>query len=491
MTALILYAVHSALALVLTVASFGPPRLRRALTLGAAGVGAAAGVAVAVLGSSELVWRTTTLASPRAAVAGSAVACAWILAAAHDRARTPRVGALVGLASSAVLVASLNDWVVPALLFWLGSSAALIALAAHGGLRTGAILAIVVSDLLVAGSFTVQALGDGIWTFPSTLSAVPLGLALLGFVVRSAALPRIGVWETLDSPAVPALPLLLGGSLAIVGPPLASAGPQVAVTALIAALACCGATLAPSKVRLSVLGAWPAWLSLGLIAVAPRSFELAALSGLLALTSVTLLAPAAPRAQTAGGLVIGFLPLTVGFVAIATTALAAFDKASETGSTADSLAWSAVAALLPAVVASGLALGARLGSAGGSRSPASAPSLALWALLIAGVTAGLFGVGAGSGLLGPPGEVLALQAGALVAGSAAAVVASRRTNEKPRHRQGRRLEAESGVLVYSEDGGDAAVVASLAALISLGAIVTVGYLTVEGLSSGFLPPSTF
>ncbi|MDQ4058867.1 MAG: hypothetical protein M3124_07060, partial [Actinomycetota bacterium] len=239
MNPLILYSVHTALALVLIVAIGLPAGLRRGFTIGAAALGSAAGVAVALLGSADLAWRTTTLSSPRAVIVGAAVASAWALVGVVEQARKPPVGALVGIASSALLVASLNDWVVPALLFWLASSVALVALVSIGGARSGAILAIVGSDLLLVGSFSLAALDGRVWTIPGSLSGLSLGLGVAAFVVRSGALPRVGGWETIDSPAVPALPLLLGGSLALAGVPLSGSGPWVAVGALASAVACC------------------------------------------------------------------------------------------------------------------------------------------------------------------------------------------------------------------------------------------------------------
>lgn len=492
MTALVLYAVHTALALALMVALGFPPNLRRIITIGAAALGTAGGVAVAVLGSEELVWRTTTLSSPRAVIVGAAVACAWALVGALERARHPAIGALVGIASSALLVASLNDWVVPALVFWLASSVALVALVSIGGPRTGAILAIVGSDLLLTGSFSLAALDGRVWTIPGSLSHVSLGLAVGAFVVRSGALPRIGAWETIDSPAVPALPLLFGGSLAVAGVPLSGAGPWVAAGALALAVACCLVSVAGVTMSMAVVGAWPAWLSLGLIAASPRSLQPVAIGALLALTVVCLWPATQGRARAGRGLALSLLPPSAGFVAVASGALVAFDNAANAESNTTSLVWSAVAALLPVALASGIALGARAAECCTVRSADPVAAVAVWTLVAVGIIIGMLpsGVlGAGKEVLGESSRVFVLQGAALGLGGVAALGA-RRGTPSPEAEPGR-LEVDTGALTYSDDRSDVVVMLGLAGLIALGTLGAVAYLTLEGLSYGFLAPANF
>ena len=495
MTALILYSVHTALALALAlVVALGfPSGFRRIISVGAAVLGTGAGVAVAVLGSEELVWRTTTLSSPRALIVGTAVACAWALVGVLERARNPVAGALVGIASSALLVSSLNDWVVPALLFWLASSVALLALVSIDGARTGALLAIVGSDLLVAGSFSLAALDERVWTIPGPLSGLSLGLAVAAFVVRSGALPRIGGWETLDSPAVPALPLLLGGSLAVLGVPLSGSGPWVAAGALGLAVACCLISVAGITMSMAVVGAWPAWLSLGLVAAAPQSLQPIAIGVLLALTVVCLWPVTLGRARAGRGLALSLLPPSAGFVAIVTGALVAFDNAANAESTTTSLVWSAVAALLPVVLASGIALGARSAGRCHLRSADPVAAAAVWALVAIGLIIGMLPaavLGSGEDIVGDSSKVFVLQCAALGLGMAAALIAGRKTPSREPE-PGARLEVDVGSLTYSDDRGDVAVMLGLAGLIALSTLGAVGYLTFEGLSYGFLPPASY
>lgn len=493
MTALILYAVHTLLAVVLTITIVVPRGLKGIVTVMAAALGVAAGVAVAVLGSEELVWRTTTLSAPRALIVGTAVASAWVLVGVLEGARNPAVGALVGVASSALLVASLNEWVVPALLFWLASSVALLALVSLERVRTGAVLAIVGSDLLLAGSFCLEALDGRVWTIPGSITGLPLGLAVAAFVVRSGALPRVGGWETLDSPAAPALPLLLGGSLAVAGVPLSGSGPWIATGALVAAVACCLLAVAGARISMALAGAWPAWLSLGLAASAPQALQPIALAVLITMTVVWLWPATLGRARAARGLALSLLPPSAGFVAIVTGVLTAFDRAEHAGSTATSLIWSAVAALLAVALASGVALGARAASRTRSHSEGSVATVAVWAVAALGLGVGLLPaevLGSGRDVIGDSTRVLVLQGVALGLGAAAALVAWRRTLSRSSVPQ-TQLEVDTGSLGYSDDRADVAVMLVVAALIALGTLGAVGYLTFEGLSYGFLPPSNF
>jgi hypothetical protein len=383
--------------------------------------------------------------------------------------------------------------VVPALLFWLASSAALLALVSFDGMRTGAVLAIVGSDLLLAGSFSLHALDGRVWTVPGSMSGLPLGLAVVAFVVRSGALPRVGPWETLGSPAAPALPLLLGGSLAVAGVPLSGSGPWIAAGALAAAVACCLVSVAGDGMSMALAGAWPAWLSLGLVAAAPNALQPIALGALLTLTGVSLWPATVGRARAARGLALSLLPPSAGFGAIVTGALVAFDSAEHAGSMSTSLIWSAVAALLAVAVASGVALGARAASR--ARSPSRDPvaAVAVWVVAAVGLCVGLLPaevLASGRDIVGGPSKVLVLQGVALGLGGAAAPVAWRRTpSSQPEPQAG--LEVDANSLSYSDDRGDVAVMLGLATLVALGTLGAVGYLTLEGLSYGFLPPSNF
>jgi hypothetical protein len=483
----ILYSVHVVLALLLVAAVFTPRRWRRAILVGAATIGSAAGIALAVAAAGdEAVWRSTTLGQPRGVIAGAAVACAWLLAGALGNDRTLGSAALVGLASSGVLLATLNDWVVPGLALWLASSVALVALLSQDEVRVGALLAIGLSDLALVGAFALHALDDRVWTVPESLGGLPLGLALASLVVRSGALPLTGVWEALDSPAAPALPLFLGGPLALLGVPLSAAGPWLAVAALVAALGLCGAALAARELSLSLLGSWPVWLSLGLLVAAPAALQAGALAALFAVTMVALCTATRGVARAAGGLLLGFLPPTAGWVAIVAAAVLAFDR---TGG--PSVVWSLVAGLLLLAVAAGVALAARLARRSAHNSSDVRPTVAASVLLIAGLCLGLAPpsvLGLARDTLGDFDRALSLSGTALILALVAGTIAYRRGAGKAGF-VAPEVEATTATLVYSEDRADTAVMVGVVALIAVGTLAIVVYLAIEGLSYGFLPPS--
>jgi hypothetical protein len=489
-SSVILYSVHTLLAVMLAVGTLAPRRWRRAILLVAAMVGCLAGIALALAAGDETVWRSTTLEQPRGAIGGAAVACAWLLAGALGDDRTLGPAALVGLASTAILLAALGDWIVPALTLWLASSVALVALVSQGGPRVGALLAIGLSDLGLVGAFALHALDERVWTLPGSLSGFPLALAAVSFAVRSGALPRVGIWETLDSQAAPALPLLLGGPLAFLGMPLAGAGPWFSLVALAVALGLGGAALLGAELKLSVFGAWPVWLSLGLIVAAPAVLLPAALAALLAMSAVGLWPATHSLARASRGLLLGFLPLTAGWIAIAGTAVHAFNRAGASAGP-QSVAWTLLAGLLPLTVAVGVALAARIAQQTGPNISEETATWAARALFVAGLCLGLLpssSLGLARDVLGEVDRTLALNVAAAALALVAGAIAYKRVSTKAEV-VGDQIEASDGTLVFSEDRADTAVIVGVFALIALGSFATVIYLALEGLSYGFLPPS--
>jgi len=486
----ILYSVHTLLAVVLAAGTLAPPKWRRPILLVVATVGCVGGVALALASGDDTVWRSTTLEQPQGPIAGAAVACAWLLAGALGSDRTLGSAALVGLASTGILIATLGDWIVPALALWLASSVALVALVSLGGLRAEAMLALGVSDLALVGAFALHALDERAWTVPLSLDGLPLALVAASFVVRSGALPRMGIWATLDSRAAPALPLLLGGPLALLGVPLSGSGPWVSIAVLVVALGLGGSALFGRELRLSVIGAWPVWLSVGLIAAAPAVLIPAALAALLALSAVALWPATHGQARAGRGLLLGFLPLTAGWMAVVGTAVVAFDRegASPSGRP---VAWSVIAGLLPLTVAAGVALAARVAR---QTAPDTSEATAAWAgrvLFVAGLCLGLLppsALGLARDTLGDLDRVLALNGAAVVLAFVAGAIAYRR-GPRSAPSAGAPVEASGGTLVYSEDRADVAVIVGVFALIAVGSLATFVYLAIEGLSYGFLPPS--
>jgi hypothetical protein len=486
----ILYAVHSSLALLLAGGMFLPKGWRRPVLIVAAALGCAGGLAVALEVGSESVWRSTTLEQPSGAVAGSAVACAWLLAGVLGNRRTLGSAALVGLASSGLLLASLNDWIVPALIFWLASSVAVMLLLASDGIRVGALFAVALSDLALVGALSLHALDDRTWTLPTSLDGLGLWLALGALVVRTGAIPALGVWESLGTRSAPALPLLVGGPLALLGPLLAGAEPWAAVGAVVGALACCVLALTDPDLRISVVGAWPVWLSLGLLLAAPATLRVSSVAALLAVTATALWPSTEGLGRGPRGFLLGSLPATPGFLALVAGAVLAFERTTEASTPGVSAPWGALAALLLLVVAASVALGARIA---GQTEPGQTDPLAGWSLRA------LFLIGLVLGLAPPsfwglpehiPGQRAPWLIGAALALALVAALAAHRRSPSAAPAP-ERLEAHPGVIVYASEGEDVAVMVGVAALIGLGSLAAVVYLAVEGLSYGFLPPSNF
>ena len=486
MSPVILYSVHIVLALVLTIGLFAPLSWRRGILVAVATTGCLAGIGLAVVAGDETVWRSTTLGRPAGTIAGAAVACAWLLVGARGDERTLGAGALVGLASGGMILAVLGDWVVPTLVLWLATSFALVGLVSQGGPRAGALLAIGVSDLALVGALALAALDERVWTMPRTLWGLPLALALASFVVRSGAVPMAGVWETLDSPAAPALPLMLGGPLALFGGSLSGAGPGFAAAALVVALGLAAAALWESETRLSLLGSWPAWLALALLGASPAALQPAGVGALLAVTVVAFW-PGGGLGRVARGLLVGYLPPTVGWVALVLIASRALDRAAASGGAGRSPAWSLIAGLLPLTIAAGVALGSRaaLSRAGGAFDVRT--TIAAGALVVAGASTGAASavMEPTRDLLGELDRVAVLGGVALAAALVAAAIAYRRP---PPPAETAETEAIVGSLVYSEDRADIAVAVGVFALVALASLAAVTYLALEGLNYGFLPP---
>ncbi len=474
----------------LTLGVVLPVRWRRQLVPACASLGCAGGVAIALLASNEWAWRSTTLAPPGGIVAGVAVACAWLLAGALGDEKTQASAALTGVASAALLAATLNDWVVPALMFWLASSVALVALGSQGGVRVGTVLSVAVSDLALAGALTIEAFDERAWTMPESLGGVALGLALVSFVVRSGALPAVGVWESLDTPGVPALPLLMGGPLALLGPLLSGGGAWSAVGALLLGLICCTGALLEADLRLSLVAAWPLWVSAGLIAAAPFTLTPASLAALFAATAVCLWPATHGSARAERAFLLSLPPATAGFGAIVATAVLAFERAAGASSIAQAAPWSALAALLPATVAAGVALGARSAQQSSPHHGSTLATAGVRVLFGAAILVGLTPpsvLGLPEDTLGETSGVLPLYASAVLLGLGAAAVVARRAPPSVAGPPG--LEVRIGTLALTEDRADMAVVVGVAVVVALGTLAALVVLVLEGYRYGFLPPS--
>lgn len=448
-------------ALVLPAAFLPGPTRRRAIEV-ASVLGAGLGVALVFAGESGAAgWRTVGFEPRFAAPAGVAAAAAWVVtgALAGRRGRAEEV-ALTGVAATGLVLAATGRYVVPALIFWLCSSAALAAAARVRGRWIWAVLAS--SDAAVCVAALGRATGDDAWAFGGAATGLTLAALAAGAVVRGAA--HLG-----PVPAATA-PLLTGGAL-VLAARAATAEPWAAA----AVLAGAGAALVFGRTGPGVAATWVTAVAIASCFVAPELAPLAGVTAVLATTLFALWPYTQGRGGVARALATSLVPLTAGFGIVFAASGEAFERATASAS----LPWTLVAILLPATLAAGVVLGGRTSRAD-AREFLPEAVLATWLLLAGIVGLALFPKMAGDAApLGDSGGVFALQVVALAAGAAAGVGARRSG-----------VTVEPAYRTLDLAGPPVAELPRPAAWVALAlAVATVaasGWVTVSGLRVGFL-----
>lgn len=477
-----LYLGHVVAALVLVGVGRLPRRLRGDATVAVCAVGIAAGVGLVIADGHA--WRTTLLDESSALIVGSASACAWLLAAVLGPAwERWRAGALVGVASTGVALFAANQWIVPALLFWLAAGVAVAVLTLRPGGQGVAFLWMGAADAAVVAGLVMHAVDTGSWRAPGLLSGVARWLVFGGGLARAGVLPRIGIWQTLRSSAAAMLPLAAGGSFVamhrFVGGPLPWAG----VALLAAGVVVLAWSLRAAALSASTLGAWPVLLMLAASVISPAAVGRAGLSCCLAVTLVALWPSSAGRARVPRGFALAFLPPFVGFGVVVSAAVVAFDRAAGAPTSLHSAPWTGAAAILPLAVAGGALLG--LNAALQSRAaPRERPAgLATWLVAAGSLVAGFVSPG---GFLAP-GRVRILYGIAALIGFGAfyASVAAHHEDEiGPIEESRDATQFDPGLMTISRRLEKGLV--WTAAAFALGAAVAVMWLTFDGLRNGFL-----
>ncbi|HEY7874184.1 MAG TPA: hypothetical protein VIG64_03570 [Actinomycetota bacterium] len=476
-----LFLVHAAAALALVAISGLPRRVRSRGAVAIALLGTAAAV---VLVFVEGDWRTTAIDDDVARVVGAGIACAWVLAAALGPAGERwRTGALVGVASAGLALFAANEWVVPALLFWLVSSVALVLLVSRPRGQGVAALWIGVADAAFVVAVVAFALERETWALDGALTGWPRWLVLASLLARAGAVPRFGVWQSLRSPAAAAMPVAVAGSFVVMARLFGGPSPWVGVALLAAGVAVLALSLLGRALVASTVGAWPVLLMLAAAAISPATVGRAGVAGCLAVALVAAWPSSAGRARIPRGLGIAFLPPFVGFGVVLSAAIAAFDRAADAPTTLGSAPWTGAAAILPLALAGGVVLGlnAALQSRAAPREPA--PALVTWALAVAALAAGFLDPGAVGGL----GRVRVLYAIAAVVGAAAVYVSL------ARHHEDEIVAVDEGADATAFDPGLMTLprrlesAAAWATVVVVAGMATgVGWLTYEGLRNGFL-----
>jgi hypothetical protein len=481
----VLYLGHAVIGLALLATRPLKRELRRAALVAGSGAGALLGAGLYFVRDSEAVWRTTEIEASTAALIAVTIASAWILLGALDGG-TGRgdTGCLIGVACSGLALFATNQWVVPAALYWVASSLALVFLTS-GASAAPARVAVLVSDVAAIVALAAHSLDQATWKMPGEMGGWPYWVLLGAIAVRAGALPQIGVWAALTLPrAACGLPLLVGGGFVLLLGP--AGGPQVAagLVLLLVALASCFRALLSKELLLAAVAAWPVSLTLGVALISMDAVTRAGIAAVLAVTAVALWPHCLGRAEAERGLLLAFVPTTAGFGVIVAGALEAFERATETTSVLESAPWAAAAALLPAALAAGVALGARLGRRLEPLNHDPLPLAASWIVVALSVVIGLLPEGFLDLEMGArsSARTVWLHLGALAAGVGAAFLFAGRSGQViPRRAEGR---LRTGVLAAAPSF--AAPLTWLSVALGLVAMGGALWLTYEGLKVGFL-----
>lgn len=457
-------------ALLLPFGFAGHETRRRAVEL-ASVAGVALGVALVVAGEAGGAgWRTTAYEAATATPAGLAATAAWIVTGALAH-RGPRVvhASLTGVASSGLVLASTGGFVVPVLIFWLCSSAAL---AASGRRWTWVVVA--ASDAAVCLAAALHVWGEDTWTFD--VSGGPAVAALAAAAVIRGGGHVLAPWPALSTGAGATAPLLAGGAVAMA----ARAGtsePWLAAALIAAALATAALSLFRKTVGPGVAATWVTTLALAACFVSPGHAPVAGAAAVLAVAGAVLWPHTAGRGGVARSILFSAIPLGAGFGMVAGPGVEAFEQSAGAGG---SPAWTIVAALLPVVVGVGVVLGARAARADVAELVPEAV-LATWLIVGTAVAVGVLPRAIGdAGVLGDSGGVILLQLLAVGAGAAAGVAARRPgVAVEPPY-----AEVTLADLTTVSEPPRAAAWATLGLAVAV--VAGAGWLTIAGLRVGFL-----
>ena len=388
----LLLLVHVVLGAGLVVARGLAPAGRARVVTWAGVAGALSALLLFAVRGSDTTWGTMAMDENRAAAAGAAIFCAWLLVVATDDGRGRwEIGALVGAGSAALIGFSLNGWIAPALLFWVCLSAATGVAARAAGHGAWAPILIGLSDVLVVGALVGWAVQEQTWRLPEALQGWPITVAVLGLILRAGVLPRIGAWDLASSGAVALVPLLIGSVFTLV--PTVSGGDEIAV-ALPLLAAGIGAALwcAIRSPQVVLAAGWMVATMLAVVFIAPDALGKAAAGACLG-ASVALVWPwTGGRAGPERGLLLALVPLTVGFGPVVGGAVATFERSARADTVLQAAPWAAFAALLPAALAVAVTMSAAIARRVEPETYRPVAVLATWAIgglaLLLGLTGG-------------------------------------------------------------------------------------------------------
>lgn len=360
MAALLLLS-HGVLGALAVAAAFLKAPWRARMLVGLCLVGAGFGIALIAFGGSLEEWRTSTI-SDSTSVIGTALAAAWLVAAvvSAPAGRFLACG-LVGVAASALALATTNEWVVPALLFWLCSTLAVAALASE--LRGGpwVWVALFASDAALVAALLGNWVDTRSWTLPEALDGWPFYILLLAVVLRAGAVPLAGAWSLLGR-AAPAIPLLVGGAFGLLPVALGDADPWAATVLFALAL---GVALVALVARtpwggIGAVAAPYIAVMLGAAIISPPALAAAGIAAVLGGSAAALWLASSREGAPERALLLVALPPSLGFVAVASAVVAAISQTMASEEIVDKVPWTTALVLGPLALAANLALAARV-----------------------------------------------------------------------------------------------------------------------------------
>jgi len=478
---------HAGLALVLLIGGLVPRANRVLLVRVVAGLGVVLGATLAVASGRTETWRTAQLDSEHAVLAGVTIACAWLLIAALDRDHGRwDVAALIGVGCTGIALMGTNRWLVPGLMFSFVASFAIAAAVSTFQHRGEVWLQIFATGAAIVGAILVDWQNTESWVSPGGIEGWAFWLLAGGVAVRAGALPVFGMWRLCGCSAAAGAPLLVGSAFIVLGGPGSRTEPWLTV-GLLAASAVVIAWALFVKREGDVAGSWPVLVALAVSFAAPGAVFGAGIAAVLAVSAAGTGLHDRYAGDPARAFVVAFAPLTIGFSVLAAGATVAFERATGATTDAESIPWTAAAALFPVALAAGLTLASRLSrGAGAARGRAGVTALTTLALFLAAAGFGLFPDTLGqlpASALGPQRSVLVLQLVALAAAIAAGILTFR-TGYATQHLSRASYEpVREHVAIRTLPAWPAA---ALASLLAFGGAATVGWLTIEGLRVGFL-----
>lgn len=501
MTTAVLLLGHAVLGALACVTLFLRPPWRARVLTGLCLVGAGLGVVLVVAADSLDGWRTLEPGGVGTLV-GAAVATAWltaaVLSAPGGRALTC---GLIGISSSALALAVTNDWAIPALLFWLCSSLAIAALAAQERSGLWVWVVLFASDATLVAALLGNWLDVRSWALPEALDGWPFYVLLAGAALRAGVIPIGGAWGLLGR-AAPAIPLLVGGAFCLLPIALGDGDPWVGAALFVVALGLAGATLLTRNPWGGVAGAAAPAIAfmLGSAVVAPGALLPAGLAAIVVAGAAAGWMASQEGAPDRSALFVALSP-TLAFVAAATASVVAVGRTVRAEEVVDKVPWTLVLVLAPLALTGTLAVAVRLASALDRgpgwfarvrRGERGAMSILVTRFLLSFSVAATLMPG---DWLGIESDISAwderrtlLFGTALLLGAAGAWLAVRRAAPSAETVRTRGPAFQASPWLDSPPSTKVALrlVTGLALLLAVGAVVTVGWFTFEGLRLGFL-----